>query len=409
MGAAVIADLRKTPFPWYGGKTDAADAVWAALGDVAHYVEPFAGSLAVLLRRPHAANRTYYSETVNDADGLLCNAWRAMAHDPDATAEAASWPICEADIMARHLACLRWAADGNLERLMADPDYYDAKIAGYWLYGICGWIGSGWCSGTGPWVVGADGRVMKRPKAGGVNRQLPHLGNDGRGVARPQLREPGVARQLPHLGDDGRGVAHAGTREPGVARQLPHLGSDDASDDAALIIPDDLDFHPIVMPELRRWFAYLAARLRHVRIVNGDWRRVCTTGAMFTLPVRQGKGVCGVFLDPPYMAETGRAMGLYASESGDVAHAVQAWCVANGADPKLRIALAGYDTEHAALEAHGWRAVEWFSEGWLKGGMANQSADGHQQGRERLWLSPQCLRPAGAALEDLPMFAGVRL
>jgi hypothetical protein len=164
-----------------------------------------------------------------------------------------------------------------------------------------------------------------------------------------------------------------------------------------------------VMPELRRWFAYLAARLRHVRIVNGDWRRVCTTGAMFTLPVRQGKGVCGVFLDPPYMAETGRAMGLYASESGDVAHAVQAWCVANGADPKLRIALAGYDTEHAALEAHGWRAVEWFSEGWLKGGMANQSADGHQQGRERLWLSPHCLMPAGAALEDLPMFAEVRL
>ena len=125
-----------------------------------------------------------------------------------------------------------------------------------------------------------------------------------------------------------------------------------------------------------------------------DWRRVCTTGAMFTLSVRQGKGMCGVFLDPPYMAETGRAMGLYASESGDVAHAVQAWCVANGADPKLRIALAGYDTEHAALEAHGWRAVEWFSEGWLKGGMA---------------LSPHCLMPAGAALEDLPMFAGVRL
>jgi hypothetical protein len=119
--------------------------------------------------------------------------------------------------------------------------------------------------------------------------------------------------------------------------------------------------------------------------------------------------MCGVFLDPPYMAETGRAMGLYASESGDVAHAVQAWCVANGADPKLRIALAGYDTEHAALEAHGWRAVEWFSEGWLKGGMANQSADGHQQGRERLWLSPHCLMPAGAALEDLPMFAEVRL
>ena len=42
-----MSDLRKTPFPWWGGKSDAAPAVWAALGDVPHYLEPFAGSLAV--------------------------------------------------------------------------------------------------------------------------------------------------------------------------------------------------------------------------------------------------------------------------------------------------------------------------------------------------------------------------
>ena len=97
----MIGDLRKTPWPWFGGKSDAAPHVWDALGDVDHYVEPFAGSLAVLLRRPHVANRTYHSETVNDLDGLLCNAWRAIARDPDAVAEAASWPVCEADLMAR--------------------------------------------------------------------------------------------------------------------------------------------------------------------------------------------------------------------------------------------------------------------------------------------------------------------
>ena len=75
----MISDMRKTPWPWFGGKADAAPQVWEALGDVEHYVEPFAGSLAVLLRRPHPCNRTYYSETVNDLDGLLCNAWRAIA------------------------------------------------------------------------------------------------------------------------------------------------------------------------------------------------------------------------------------------------------------------------------------------------------------------------------------------
>ena len=43
-------DYNKAPFPWFGGKSAASEAVWAALGDPAHYVEPFAGSLAALLR-----------------------------------------------------------------------------------------------------------------------------------------------------------------------------------------------------------------------------------------------------------------------------------------------------------------------------------------------------------------------
>lgn len=75
-------DYIKTPWPWFGGKADAAPHVWEALGDVDHYVEPFAGSLAVLPRRPHEANRSYYSETVNDLDGLLVNAWRSMQLSP---------------------------------------------------------------------------------------------------------------------------------------------------------------------------------------------------------------------------------------------------------------------------------------------------------------------------------------
>lgn len=45
----------KAPFPWFGGKRRVADVVWRAFGDVPNYVEPFAGSLAVLLGRPHDA------------------------------------------------------------------------------------------------------------------------------------------------------------------------------------------------------------------------------------------------------------------------------------------------------------------------------------------------------------------
>ena len=359
MPAVTLARLEKAPFPWFGGKTDAAPFVWTALGDCDHYVEPFMGSLATLLLRPHKANRAYYSETVNDLDGLLCNAWRSIQLSTDATAEAASWPVCEADLHARHVALVRWKANQPLERLMGDPAFHDPVMAGWWIWGQSSWIGSGWCSGKGGWSGDADG------------------------IFRRQKGEPVVSRQLPHLGDDGRGVNHAGAREPGVTNER--------------------EFHPMTMPEVRRWFAFLSARLRHVRILNGDWKRAVTSGASKTLSVRMGDGVAGIFLDPPYSGEV-RVKDLYAHDSNDVAAEVLAWCKKNGPDPKLRIVLAGFANEaHVELEREGWTAVEWFKSGFLKGGMANTAGDDdesgevrHQQGLERLWLSPACLRPETA-------------
>ena len=367
----MLTNLFKTPWPWFGGKADAAPHVWAALGDVAHYVEPFAGSLAVLLRRPHPCNRTYYSETVNDLDGLLCNAWRSMQWSPDAMAEAASWPVCEADLHARHLALVRWREERQLEHLMGDPRWHDPEMAGWWAWGQSCWIGGGWCSGAGGWVVGNDGRITKRFGEPGVRRRRPDLTTNGRGVNHAGTREPGVGRRLPHLSSNGRGVNHAGTREPGVG-----------------------EYHPMTMPELRRWLVFLSARLRHVRILNGDWQRACTNGAMKSLPVRQAKGHAGIFLDPPYSDAAERYSDVYASESESVAHDVRAWCIKWGEDERLRIVLAGFEGEHEGLRGHGWREVEWYRSGFLKGGMGNLGGSGGgQQTRERLWLSPHCLNP----------------
>ena len=406
-----LTNLSKSPFPYFGGSRHAAPLVWEALGDPTHYVDPFMGSLAVPLLRPHPANRTYHSETVNDAHGLLCNAWRAIAYSPDATAEAASWPVCEADVMARQLAILDWARAGNLERLMADPRYHDPIIGGMWIWGVSCWIGSGFATGDGPWVVGADGRVTRRPRGGGACRKRPHLSDDGQGVNHAGAREPGVARQLPHLSDDGQGVNRPQAREPGVARQLPHLsnngrGVNHAGGREPGVAEDDgLEFHPMTMPEVRRWFQFLSARLRHVRIVNGDWRRIVTGGALQTLKVRQGRGggndVAGIFFDPPY-ANGERAAGLYAHDDGDVAADVRAWCAANGDNPRYRIVLKGFAGEgHEALEPLGWRCVSWFTEGYLRGGYRGAD-DEHQMHRERLWLSPHCLVTSAERGEELP-------
>ncbi len=153
------------------------------------------------------------------------------------------------------------------------------------------------------------------------------------------------------------------------------------------------EYHPMTMPELRRWMQFLSARLRHVRILNGDWKRTLTGGASKILTVRMGDGHCGVFLDPPYADTASRTDGLYAEDSLTVAHEVRAWCQKHGDDKDYRIVLAGYDTEHAALEQEGWTAIEWYRAGFLRGGMGNTAGTGgqHQQQRERLWLSPHCL------------------
>lgn len=67
----------KPPFTYFGGKTAIAERIAALLPPHEHYVEPFAGSLAVLLAKSPAP-----METVNDLDGELVNFWRVLRDDP---------------------------------------------------------------------------------------------------------------------------------------------------------------------------------------------------------------------------------------------------------------------------------------------------------------------------------------
>ena len=177
--------MTKAPFPYFGGKSKIAGKIWSYLGsDVTNYVEPFAGSLAVLLDRPGGAGKV---ETVNDYCGLLSNFWRSVSKCPEDVAIHADWPVNEADLHARHL-WLVTHRDTLTNKLMADPDWFDVKAAGWWVWGACAWIGSGWCCGKGPWSA-VDGMLVKAESdAGmGINRKLPHVGNAGRGEYIAQL------------------------------------------------------------------------------------------------------------------------------------------------------------------------------------------------------------------------------
>ncbi len=324
------------PFPWFGGKSGACEQVWAAFGAVDNYVEPFSGSAAMLLGAPDGQR----VETINDADGFVANFWRAIAADPEAVAHHADWPCNESDLFARHSWLVR-QTKSLTEQLHADPDWFDARIAGWWCWGACNWIGSGWCSGKGPWIHDGERLVD--------SRKLPHLGDAGRGIN----------RKLPHLSNAGQGIN----------RQLPHLGNAGRGRRAFIFA----------------WFAKLHERLRNVRVACGDWSRV-VKDSVTTL-----HGMTAVFLDPPY---TKGAMDYSAGGVGtDLPLQVQAWCAENGHNPLLRIVICGHAGEHDALLAHGWHLRTWTA----RKGYALTDEAVENSKSETLWCSPHCVRQIAQA------------
>lgn len=333
----------KAPFPYFGGKSRVAAQIWQALGDVPNYVEPFAGSSAVLLARPHDAPKT---ETINDADGYVSNFWRSVQKDPDAVATAADWPVNEIDLHARHY----WLITEGRERLLSiqgDPEAYDAKIAGWWLHGICAWIGAGYCSGEGPWSV-VDGSFVR--EGFGFRRKVPHLSGDGQGI-----HASGFKRKIKR--GDQTGIHGLRFRADGDMDEPIH----------------DLMWQ-------------LSDRLRSCRVASGDWKRVCGAG------LRHGSHV-GIFLDPPYAASD--RTKTYFHDDVSVSAECRDWAISYAAEQgnRARIVFAGYSGQgdDEVFESAGWSAHSWKA----SGGYGNQGK-GTSRGRdnakrETLWLSPGCL------------------
>ena len=130
----------KAPFPWFGGKSTVADAVWRRLGSPKQYIEPFCGSAAILLAAPRPASL----EVIGDANCYVANFWRALKFRPADVTLWQDYPVSHIDLFARH----RWLTEpsrvATLRDALLDPEWPgDAKIAGWWLWGQCAWIGDG--------------------------------------------------------------------------------------------------------------------------------------------------------------------------------------------------------------------------------------------------------------------------
>lgn len=73
----------RPPVPYFGGKMTIGPTIAGLLPAHTHYVEPFCGSLAVLLAKPPSPH-----ETVNDLDQRLVTFWRVLRDQPAELARA---------------------------------------------------------------------------------------------------------------------------------------------------------------------------------------------------------------------------------------------------------------------------------------------------------------------------------
>lgn len=254
-------------------------------------------------------------ETVCDKDGFVANVWRGIKFDPDEVAKWCDWPVNHADLNARRKALIK-NEERLLENLCADPEWFDAKLAGYWVWAASCWIGSG----------------LTRPGA------MPHVSNRCQGVH---------AGQIPRVSVAGQGLNSIDSRG-----------------------------------KIYEWMQELSVRLRNVRVVCGDWSRVC--GGNW----QNGMGVCGMFFDPPY-GVTDRDASGYHHDSVTVACDVMEWVRERGARDGYRIVLAGYEEYHELVDNHGWTCKQWKAQG----GYSNQGkgAGENNRHRETLYFSPQCV------------------
>lgn len=352
----------KAPFPWFGSKSKVAKVIWEYFGaDIPNYVEPFAGSLAVLLNRPEFDINKM--ETVNDKDGYIVNFWRAIKYDPAGVAYYANNNPNEIDLTARHIWLVNEGKE-RLDRLFGDPEYYDSKVAGWWVYGISLWIGGSWCSGKGKWTA-VDGKLISKDElfaetdnVGFVSMKRQHVGR-GLNIHKFSSRTKNrgfVSKRILQITSN-MGIHRNNLRNKTYMNTGVRFGEQNIYD----------------------YFNTLAERLRYVRILNGDWERSVTKGALTC-----GSKV-GIFLDPPYSKDL-RYRSIYTSDNDiedNINQRVYKWCLENQDNPRYWIALCGFEGEY---DLPGWYVYKWSTDGSLqtsKGGGRNKE----NRHKERIWFN----------------------
>lgn len=284
----------------FGGKSRVSKLVWSKFGKVDNYIEPFCGSMAILLGNPNKS-----VETINDKDCMIVNFWKAVKANPEEVYNYANFPVSETELHARHLYLVNLITPEYIEKFL-DSEFYDTKAAGYWVYGIAASIGNNWL----------------KPK--GLNA-LPLLSTAGQSINRKNL-------------------------------------------------------------DILKYFQELSNRVREVRMVCGDWKRILSPSVSFNNCSIPKDGYCAVFLDPPY-DQRGRHKVYQYDEN--VFRDVEAWCLEHEDTPNLRIAICGYEGDY---NLPSWEKFHWKAQGGMSNISENNTQGKVNAKKETIWFNKQCLK-----------------
>ena len=390
-----MSNLR-APFPYFGGKRRIADLVWQRFGKVDRYIEPFAGSLAVLLAAPEPAPK----EIVSDTNGYIVNFWRSVQNDPDAVAYHAEYPTLHHDLTARQHTLWKWYLESD--KLLTDPRYYNTEIAGWWVWGTSNSIAGNYAVKRG--VANDSKTELTKDSAPGVHHQIPKFTtnrNDTGGV-----KMSGLIDRIPHVAQviqGGKGIsaetrlAQRGVKPSGHVDGVPRVPSKrHGGKGVATSRVKDFDFKTLDSDIPDRYESWMRIEIfNYMRQIQSRLRRVTTLNRPFTsfiTPTIAGftdtvKLDTAIFLDPPYRTEQ-RSDSLYASDyegtSSDVAVESYAWAIANGND--FKIAYCMHEGDFAVPD-------DWTSFEQSFAGHHTRSRGKHlDRVRDQVIFSPKCLK-----------------
>ncbi|MCY4356862.1 MAG: hypothetical protein OXD01_04995 [Gammaproteobacteria bacterium] len=194
---------------------------------------------------------------------------------------------------ARHKWLIKWG-NQHKQKIIDDAEYFDMKVAGWWVWGISLWIGGGWCAEP------VDNR-------------------------RPTIDPRGGAKGIQAL-----------SKRP-IIKPSGGFGGTQA-----------LQYKN----QLVEFIGRLSERLKNVIVLGGDWSKCLGDTPLMHTP-DSPKPPVSVLLDPPYLTEK-RTTSLYISDiDGTSDHvALQSWKWALDNAQKYKIAYCCHEGDFELPE--GW-------------------------------------------------------